>query len=348
MIVKNERHVICRCLSSILPLISYWVIVDTGSSDGTQGIIQDFMKEKGVPGEIHERKWVDFAHNRNEALRLAKGKADYVLFMDADQVLEFDPNFTLPSLDKDYYSFKEESVDISYKAGLVNNHLKWKWQWVIHEALKVPKNRTRAILKGVVIKSPHDGFRSFDPQRLQKDAQTLENTLRQDPKNTRYQFYLARTYFEDKKYELALMHFEKRIEMGGFEEEVYWSMVYSGIILEKMQSPREIVIQSYFRAYKEDPSRAEALYYIALYFERAKDYEGGYLFSSEALKLSVPENSIFVKQWIYDYGLRLVLLSCAYKMGKYEEAEKVCRELIASPELPQDKREMLLQNQALI
>ena len=39
MIVRNEAPVIRRCLASVLPIIDYWAIVDTGSTDGTQGLI---------------------------------------------------------------------------------------------------------------------------------------------------------------------------------------------------------------------------------------------------------------------------------------------------------------------
>ncbi|MGW8788902.1 glycosyltransferase, partial [Heyndrickxia sporothermodurans] len=38
MIVKNEASVIRRCLDSVRPLIDTWVIIDTGSTDGTQDI----------------------------------------------------------------------------------------------------------------------------------------------------------------------------------------------------------------------------------------------------------------------------------------------------------------------
>src|SRR5580692_7710276 len=99
MIVKNESKVICRCLESVKPLIDYWVIVDTGSKDGTQEIIKKFMKD--IPGELHECPWVNFAHNRNEALSLAKKKADYLLFIDADDKLEIASDFKRPKLDKD-------------------------------------------------------------------------------------------------------------------------------------------------------------------------------------------------------------------------------------------------------
>jgi glycosyltransferase involved in cell wall biosynthesis len=96
MIVKDESKIIKRGLATVKPIIDYWVIVDTGSTDGTQQIIKDFMQD--IPGELHERPWKNFAYNRNQALALAKGKADYILFMDADETLEFSPNFKMPTL----------------------------------------------------------------------------------------------------------------------------------------------------------------------------------------------------------------------------------------------------------
>ncbi|MFI5334997.1 MAG: hypothetical protein ACHQT8_07570, partial [Chlamydiales bacterium] len=73
MIVKDESAVIEKCLSTVKPLIDYWVIVDTGSKDGTQDLIRNFLKD--IPGELHERPWVNFEYNRNEALDLARNKA---------------------------------------------------------------------------------------------------------------------------------------------------------------------------------------------------------------------------------------------------------------------------------
>src|SRR5271154_3365703 len=102
MIVKNESHVIRRCLSSLKHLIDYWVIVDTGSTDGTQKTIEEYLYE--IPGELHERPWVNFGHNRNEALDLARGKCDYILLMDADEQMRYEvPDYKFPLLEKDFY-----------------------------------------------------------------------------------------------------------------------------------------------------------------------------------------------------------------------------------------------------
>ena len=72
MIVKDESHVIERSLASAKPLIDYWVIVNTGSTDGTQDVIREFLKD--IPGELHERPWKNFGYNRTEALELAREK----------------------------------------------------------------------------------------------------------------------------------------------------------------------------------------------------------------------------------------------------------------------------------
>src|SRR6185369_8019373 len=105
MIVKNESAVIRRCLDSVRPFIDRWLIVDTGSTDGTQALIRDIMRD--TPGELHERPWVDFGTNRTEALELARGLADYSLVIDADDVLE--ATGPLTTLTADSYS-----VDIDF------------------------------------------------------------------------------------------------------------------------------------------------------------------------------------------------------------------------------------------
>ena len=98
MIVKDEAPVILRSLESVKSIIDYWVIVDTGSTDGTQDLIRNFMKD--IPGELHEREWINFGHNRNEALDLARNRGDYVLFIDADEVFSINNDFKLPLLKK--------------------------------------------------------------------------------------------------------------------------------------------------------------------------------------------------------------------------------------------------------
>src|SRR5712692_2178279 len=85
MIVRDEAAIIQRCLASAKPFLDYWVICDTGSKDHTKSIIKEFLRD--IPGELWKDEWVDFGHNRSLALQRARGKADYLLLLNADEVL---------------------------------------------------------------------------------------------------------------------------------------------------------------------------------------------------------------------------------------------------------------------
>src|SRR6186713_3482430 len=96
MIVKNEVKVLPRLIRSVKDYIDYYVIVDTGSTDDTIALIRREMAGYGIEGEVHERPWVNFGVNRQQALELAveANKADWLLFIDADEELGVsDPKF---------------------------------------------------------------------------------------------------------------------------------------------------------------------------------------------------------------------------------------------------------------
>lgn len=165
MIVKNEADVIRRGLASSKPLIDYWVIVDTGSTDGTQDIIREFMKD--MPGELHERPWKNFAHNRNEALKLAKGKSDYILIIDADETFEYEPGFKLPELDENLYHIMTKHGGMRYeRVQLIDSKIDFEWRGVLHEALYNPEPVTRGSLVGIYDIYGLDGARSKDPKKV--------------------------------------------------------------------------------------------------------------------------------------------------------------------------------------
>src|SRR5713226_9278206 len=109
MIVKDEAQVILRCLQSVRPLIDYALIVDTGSTDGAQPIVMQYLAQERLRGEVIEEPWRDFATNRSFALAKLRERADidYALMMDADDTLVFADGFDVPkfkaALDKDFY-----------------------------------------------------------------------------------------------------------------------------------------------------------------------------------------------------------------------------------------------------
>ena len=80
MIVKNEEEHLAKCLKSVRPLVDEIIVVDTGSTDRTKEIAQAFG------ARLFEIPWSgDFAVARNHSLSKASG--DWILILDADEVL---------------------------------------------------------------------------------------------------------------------------------------------------------------------------------------------------------------------------------------------------------------------
>jgi tetratricopeptide (TPR) repeat protein len=81
MIVRNEAQNLAACIESVRSMVSEIIVVDTGSSDGTQQIAAD------LGAKVIDFPWIDdFAAARNESLKHATG--DYILWLDADDRID--------------------------------------------------------------------------------------------------------------------------------------------------------------------------------------------------------------------------------------------------------------------
>lgn len=346
MIVKDESAVITRCLASVLPIIDYWVIVDTGSTDNTQEIIKKYMAEKNIPGELHERPWKNFGHNRNQALDLARTKGDYILFIDADNYYAYEQNFKLPELDKDvYYVMLSHSGTKYTRIALINAKLDWKWVGVLHEAVCCDAAKHGAILENVNQIVLTDGARSKDPKKYEKDAMVFEEALKDEPDNSRYVFYLAQSYHDAGNLPKALENYEKRAKMGGWDQEVFFALYRVATIQEALKMPFETLVASYKKAFQYRKSRMEPLYHLMHLFEQKQDYESGYLIGKIAQSIPQTADILFVQQWAYDYGMLLELSVCAYWAGKYDECQQMSSELLKR-NLPDNVRKTVENNLA--
>jgi glycosyltransferase involved in cell wall biosynthesis len=346
MIVKDEKEVILRSLQSVKEKIDYWVIIDTGSTDGTQEIIRDSLKE--IPGELHQRPWVDFGHNRNEAIALSKNKGDYLLFIDADEELSFSDDFIMPPLNEDYYLAITYCNDhcYSHRILLANNHLDWEWKGVLHEELVSIEAKSGAHLENVFNKALfRDGNRSKDPQTIYKDVQVLEKALEEDPENRRYWFHLALAYESLNEREASLKTYEKRVKLGGGNElEIFYSLYRIGILQELLGMPSETFIKTLLKAHDYRPTRPEPLFSLVRHFLQSKQYLLAYLLSKHALSISYIDDAFFTQRQIYNFGLVHQFAECSYHLKKFEETRIAIQELLSNQDLSVDLRQQLENN----
>jgi glycosyltransferase involved in cell wall biosynthesis len=334
MIVKDEARVIRRCLDSVRPLIDAWVIADTGSTDGTQDMIRELLAD--IPGTLFERPWVSFAHNRTEVLDASRDRCDYTLLVDADNVLDVDVGFALPLLDADAYTIQIRSDTLSYyRSQLVRSALPWRYVGVTHEYIWCDLERTSVSLSGVRLLHFHDGARVRDLRKYQRDVSLLEQGLLDEPENSRYVFYLAQSYRDINEPELALENYRRRATMGGWCDEVWYSLYQIARLESWRNAPWPEVLVAYLAAVQYLPDRAEPLYWIAMHYQKAKEFRVAQGYFEWALKCPAPSStSLFVEQAIYDYLLELEYAVCCYYTGAHARSIEVNDRLLARGNLP--------------
>ena len=346
MIVKNESAVIERCLASVRPYVHAWAISDTGSSDGTQDLVRRAMD--GLPGELIERPWVDFATNRNEALALAQKHGDYALIIDADEVLEADTGFAYPKLSAPGYMLELVYGTTRYRrVAMPRLGLDWVWRGVLHEALNSTHAAQAQYLPGLRIRVHSDGARSQLTQRekFTRDADVLRKALKDEPDNARYAFYLAQSLRDAGDLAESITAYEARIAMGGWAEEVYFSKLQVAVLKERIGAPPGDVSLAYLDAYDYRPTRAEAPCEFARFNRLRQRYTLARDFARIAAHTRVPDDVLFLDRTVYDWRARDELAVALYWCGDRSESARICRQLLlADSRLPAEQRPRVMKN----
>jgi len=345
MIVKNESHIIHECLNSIYKYVDYWIISDTGSTDGTQDIIQNFFKEKGIPGELHQDEWNNFGHNRTLALRHADGKADYVWMIDADDKVE--GNFVFPEkMEADGYILRIGKPDFSWwRTQIFKTESKWEYRGVLHEypACSIKEQPVLIKLEGDYrVDARTLGARNVGISVIEKytrDAETLEKAMLDEPTNTRYQFYLAQSYFDSQQYEKAIDAYRKRAEMGGWAEEVYYSLYRIGIARALLDRPWPEIMSSLLDAYNYRPQRVEALVHISQVLRQKYDQPAAaFIFARQAAEAPFPQEEIlFVPDIVYKFHALDEVAATAFYAGRPEIGYLAAKKLLEEGRVPPDQ-----------
>ncbi len=348
MIVKNESHIIVQTLDNLCKYfdLDYWVISDTGSSDNTIEIIQNFFKNKGIDGEIHQHEWQNFCHNRNLALDACKDKADYILFFDADDLIEGELQVPVLELDDYYFNMANADKSLKYPRQLIiKNNGKFRWRGVLHEVLypmvDLGQINSSHVLGEYLILSRRLGARNHNPDKALHDAQMLEKAFIEGNETevflARYAFYCAQSYMDysqkhEEYIEQSIDWYRKRIAFKtvdqGFDDEKYVSYEVMGLQYERLQQYQE-AYQAWQNAIELDPLRAECWYHLARSHHWRKNFNLAYCFAKQAIDIKLPEGvRIFLKNDIYHFWCIYEMCALAWSVQKFEESYQYFKKLI--------------------
>ena len=358
-VVKDETKNLAQFLKGLLPVISYYVIIDTGSTDGTQEMIRDMMGS--IPGEIHERPFEYLGKHRQEAIELAWGKGDYLITsLDADEEFQTAPGFHSGLLTHDVYNVNKHHANLVYRVPCLvqmkgesciyldeegNTKYRAQWKEPVHSYFAVEGEI--AYTDDVwIISHPQSGSRSHgktNEEKFLRDAKLLEKELKKNPNHPRNQFYLAQSYRDAGKPAKAAKEYKKRIKMGGFAEEVYISMLMNArcsAIANNRFEWEELVKAHTFR-----PTRIEALYDMVRYCRVNQFHWMGYIIGRGALTIPYPsEDVLFLEKDCWDWKLEDEFSLCAHGVGRHDEAILACQRALRFPGIPENERKRMANN----
>ena len=343
-IVKNEEKTLPRLINSCKGILDYWVIIDTGSTDNTMSVVKEQLS--GVPGELHESPFINFGHNRTELVQKAKDKADYLLLMDADMNVILDKSFSKEKLTADMYQIRYiGAIDFSQPL-FVSGHVDWYYEGYTHEYITFGGDFSMENYNGFKVTHFYDGGSRGD--KFNRDIKLCIQEIADHPNRSRPHFYLAQTHQNMGHYEEAITSYQNRIKLGGWNEEIYYSLYQVGMCLYLLNNFDSAILQ-FIEAYNQRPIRFEALFMIGQIYREKQKYSVAKIFFEKISKMDYPKNDIlFIHRTQYDYLVDFELGICNYWLGRYKEAEKYAGRLLNRNDVDPNVKEQNLQNYKFI
>lgn len=327
MIVKNEADVLERCLESVREAVDEIIVVDTGSADGTEEIAGRYADC------IYKYSWHDdFASARNYAM--SKGTKDYLMWMDADDVLTEEGRKGLLRLKKElpaetdavmmpYETAFDEEGNCTfsyYRERIVRKGAGFLFRGRVHEAMEVSGHIYYA-----EIPVRHRKEKPSDPERNLRIYRRMEESG--EPMDARALYYYGRELVSHGEYEKAIRVFGQFFECPeAWTENKIDASRQAALCYERL-GKGERRLEALVRTFCWDMPRGEVCCEIGRWFMEKGEYRTAAYWYTQALEArerieTIRKSGAFVTEECYGFLPAINLSVCFDRMGEREKAEE--------------------------
>ena len=306
--IKNESSIIRRSLDAALKTCDAICVCDTGSTDNTVEVVEEYFKGLNIPCILYNHVWKNFGHNRslsfNAAVDFCKAlgwhpNMTYALLLDADMRIEVSELFNKNMLSSPGYALIQKAPNMEYyNTRFVQIGFPWKCTGVTHEYWDgygcdlLPANM-------IFIHDIGDGGCKAD--KFERDVRLLEEGLKDEPNNERYLFYLAQSYKDCGRIDDSIRFYKKRIIAGGWCEEVWYSM-YTLMKLYEGKGDSARMEMWGLKAYEYRRERAENIHYLVRFFRNRREFYKAWHYLELGSNIKKPEDVLFIESDVYNHG----------------------------------------------
>lgn len=241
VIAKNEEALIGRMLESV-KLADQIVVVDTGSTDRTIEIAQQFTDEVYI-----DYIWTDdFSGAQNHAK--SKMVTDWILSIDCDEYLDCSFDEVRKAIEQaenivSVTMVAEGDPENIFRFGrLFRNTPDIYWEQKIHKHLNVPGEGEH--VGNVRIVYGYSPAHQLDPDR---SLRMLERTVSQEENPVRNLYYLGREYYYKQRYQDCIDTLKRYVRVGDWDAEIADAcliMAQSHLILNQLEASAANALQA--------------------------------------------------------------------------------------------------------
>jgi glycosyltransferase involved in cell wall biosynthesis len=351
MIVRDESAIIRRALDSMKHIIDTFLIMDTGSKDGTPNIIRAWATENNIMGDVFHVPWVNFGHNKTQLIQGARGHhnphiscASYYVWLDADEVWITDSaNPESYILDKQYVLQKFNACPkhdifmiptlfgpLKYRRwNACRNNQLYRWDQPVHEIFVGEERNDSVDIDGIVLLARKEGNSSRNPDRYKNDAAMFLEYLRDHVDDPRATYYLAQTY-ESFDTAASIEWHKKRVAiLSGYNEERYISCLHLG----RLVTDESEKITHWLAGTRINPGRLECFYELLMLEYRKNNHRGviGWGFSAPDER-EPRKDWLFVEPAVYNGMFDLHFGVSLYWTQHYVEGLRVSERALTTAE----------------